>query len=677
MGRRQFKQDESFEIRPRRPNTRGPASRGTKVAGMLATAALVVAAMIGVLASPASSQKYDDLDVTSTAHYDVKPQEGLAKVSLQVAVTNVKPSRTTARVITSYYFNSYHIMVPAEAENVVAYDSVGSLEVTRVDEADAEDFVKVSFRRNLFYKSTTKFTVEYDLPSGVPRSDSHTRINPSYVSLEVLDGAFGETGRVEVKLPLGFGTNEGIGARLHRKQDEDGVLFWAITETIDDSEWWSFISVANSDAYDKVDVEAGGVSVEIASWNGDREWARFVETRLDKGLPLIEEMVGLGWPDDIDLSIVESQTPFIHGYAGWFSLNDAVIEVGDNLDGQVLFHEVGHIWFNDRFSSERWINEGLTERFAGEVVERSGFEADVPARPGAGKVGAVELSSWDRTETDRAILDWAYPASAWVMWQITDEIGVDGLTEVVGDFSDGRIAYEGPISFGAARPYPDWQYFLDLVDQQSEAEFSELFGKYVAPRGMADVMGRRAELRERYQGIQQRADTWAMPFGVREAMAEWHFGEARRLMDRTEELLDAKEKVEDLVAPFDLKVNRAYERGFEQVQEFDDYDGLEEAAGHLVAAAEAVISSHDEVDAERSWIEDLGLWRADLDGELAGISAHFEHDELDELHTAVGELSDELSSAADYGRNRLVGGGSSLFVLGVGVAMLRVNRRRR
>ena len=60
--------------------------------------------------------------------------------------------------------------------------------------------------------------------------------------------------------------------------------------------------------------------------------------------------------------MVETASPYLYGYAGWYMPFESVIEVGDELDQHVMLHELAHIWFNDDLFEGRWINEALRRR---------------------------------------------------------------------------------------------------------------------------------------------------------------------------------------------------------------------------------------------------------------------------------------------------------------------------
>lgn len=52
------------------------------------------------------------------------------------------------------------------------------------------------------------------------------------------------------------------------------------------------------------------------------------------------------------MEIIETSTPHLYGYGGWYPSGANVIEMGDALDLRFLLHELSHAWFNEGMSQE-------------------------------------------------------------------------------------------------------------------------------------------------------------------------------------------------------------------------------------------------------------------------------------------------------------------------------------
>ena len=86
--------------------------------------------------------------------------------------------------------------------------------------------------------------------------------------------------------------------------------------------------------------------------------------------------------------MIESNTPYLYGYAGWFEPVNDVIEIGDELDQIVILHELTHRWFNDQMFSTRWINEGLAEELAAQAMAELDGDPEASKLPPASDPGS-------------------------------------------------------------------------------------------------------------------------------------------------------------------------------------------------------------------------------------------------------------------------------------------------
>jgi hypothetical protein len=145
--------------------------------------------------------------------------------------------------------------------------------------------------------------------------------------------------------------------------------------------------------------------------------------------------------------ITETVTPYLYGYAGWYSRTDNTIEIGDELDAQVVLHEISHMWFNDLLFTTRWIDEGLAQEYAARAVAQLGGK---PATPNAVNVhapAAIPLEAWDtvdlQAQNSQARETFGYNASWLVVHRLTDEIGVDAVRRVIAAASKDAMPYLG------------------------------------------------------------------------------------------------------------------------------------------------------------------------------------------------------------------------------------------
>src|SRR6185369_3503328 len=102
-----------------------------------------------------------------------------------------------------YFFDAEYIWIEHQATSVKATADSGSTSITRVKRQQYYDEYKIHFSKSVFYGSTRKLHVTYQIPTGAPRSASPIRVGKAYADFCVvttgLDGA-----STTVKVPDDF-----------------------------------------------------------------------------------------------------------------------------------------------------------------------------------------------------------------------------------------------------------------------------------------------------------------------------------------------------------------------------------------------------------------------------------------------------------------------------------------
>ncbi len=65
-------------------------------------------------------------------------------------------------------------------------------------------------------------------------------------------------------------------------------------------------------------VDVGEREVNVLGWPDDAAWADFAATQVEDGVPVLEDLTGLEWPATYTLDVVETASPYLYGYAGWY-----------------------------------------------------------------------------------------------------------------------------------------------------------------------------------------------------------------------------------------------------------------------------------------------------------------------------------------------------------------------
>ena len=314
-------------------------------------------------------------------------------------------------------------------------------------------------------------------------------------------------------------------------------------EAIADPLAWEVLVAARDDSkLVAKTIDLGPYDVRILGWPDDQEWVDFTAGQVEDGVPVLERLIGLDWPATSTLEVVETASPYLYGYAGWYRPDDSLIEVGDKLDQQVVFHELAHLWFNDDLFSGRWINEAFADQVAAMTIDELGDEAPTPEPVRDDDPGRLALNDWSDPDLQAGVSfdqeRYGYNASWSVLHQIVEEIGAERLTEVIEAADAGRPAYLGPgVPEELARTF-DWRELLDLLEEVGGSETAaDLFEDLVVSDDEAEAFADRLAARARYAELVEAGDGWAPPTGVRLAMTGWRFKTADVLIDQATAVL--------------------------------------------------------------------------------------------------------------------------------------------
>ena len=470
-----------------------------------AVAALAIAVAMSVVgatpASPAPAQVEEGLRYEAHVVYDLDVAARAVHVALDVTVTNETPDVVSGGVISERYYPVAVVAVLAEATNFVAIKDDGRELGVEIEPTDSElySFVLVDLAPDLFYPNSQTFRLTYDLPSQAPRSPGLTRINEAFATFTAF--VLGDPGitSVQIQMPPGYEV-ELVGSEMVESEYGGKVIYTA--DPIADPDAWQ-VSVAARDDSKLVghSVEVLDHEVEIQAWPDDQPWADFVDAQLADGLPVLQDLIGQPWPEAADdLTVIETVSPYLYGYAGWYRPDDDVIEIGDELDAIVVLHELSHMWFNSDLFADRWVNEGFAEEFSSRTLEARGEVLPAPEAIDPAAPGAKKLNTWSDPVLRNSLSDeeeaYGYNASWSVMRAVSAEIGVEKMSEVIAVASEERIPYTGdPAPEQFAGPFT-WKALLDLMeDVGGSTQAAGLFAAHVVEADDAAVFEERAAAR--------------------------------------------------------------------------------------------------------------------------------------------------------------------------------------
>jgi len=635
------------------------SGRNRRTSAMRRLVSLVLATLLGVLVSigaAPSARAHEGLDVDASYLYQID-DTGDVRVEATFTLRNDKANTRRGNTITSYFFPGFSVFVPDDADQVTVTDGTQDLNF-KVAEVESEDgsgtfrVVEADFRQNLNYRVTTTMVVSYRLAGSEPRSESINRINPAYALFAIWGIADPGKLDIRVEIPPRY-VVDAAGAYIARETSSEGTVLEAFdVESPDDF----FVTVVARDdgALDLTSVTTSGTSIDVYAWPGDLQWQQFVEDRIRDGVPTLEALIGIDWPEDKGFDVLQSSEPGFAGYAGWYDGEAGEIVIDERLDEQTILHELAHAWFNSDLFDARWQGEALAEEFARLAALEIGNNAVIPEPPDDDLRLRGGLNQWTLRSATDADEEWGYTASAWVLKELSDDVGVEGLRLIVDAAQNNTAAYQdasGQISFDKV---DDWRRMLDLAQQVAGSDNVEsLFRAYVVSDSDAELLDERSDALDVYEGLRASGAGWFVPIGVILALNEWDFETSTGVSSSAAAALKEREAFTARVEELGLRIDpepllneakSAYETAV------DDFTDVSRSIGRRQDAVDSVESVTAAVRSPRSFLTRVGLYDQDPLADLDVVILHLKADEPELAVEAAAELVATFNEAAKRGR---------------------------
>jgi hypothetical protein len=490
---------------------------------------------------PGEARAADGLVVTSTAVYDVRPADGIAVVTVNVAATNVTPDTATER----FYYTGVSLPIHATATSVTATAAGSVLPVSLSPADEFATFADVTFGAEVFHRQTYRFTLTYILEDAGGDPGRETWIRSRFVTLPIW--AFGSPDaagvRVEVALPEGFEPTVTYG-EMEIVASAGGAR--VVAEGVDPATFGAQVSAERAGERARQEATAqvsrGSVRLLFHAWPDDPEWTKRQSDVLTRGLPVLEDAIGLPYPIPGTLHVSEHAYQHLGAYAGFFRSGIDSIEMRFDADAFTALHEAAHVWFNHELAEERWLIEGFASYYA-EVAGRSLDEQlEMSDLTDANREAAFQLTEWDPNgEVDLAREDYGYAASHELARKVAELAGADALQEV-WRLADAEALVYGrhPAETGPERvPNPDdWRRFLDLLEEASDADFDPLWRDWLLSGSQRRDLAPRDAARKAFERTEAALGDWLMPATTRRHMEAWDFDRAHQDLDRLDDLVE-------------------------------------------------------------------------------------------------------------------------------------------
>ncbi len=495
--------------------------------------------VIGACVAPPAAAAADGIIITSTAVYDIRPDDGTAVVTVNVAATNVTPDSATQR----FFYEAISLPIPVGVASVSASSGGVPLSVTLEPGDEVVQFADIAFATDIFYQQTYRFTLSFVMTDAGGDPERETWIRSRFVALPVWGfGTAGADASVEVVMPPGFEVIIPYG-EMEVVESADGTR--VIAETIDPATFSAYVSAERSGERTRSNIEVemaeGPVRLRFHAWPDDPDWTERQGDVLGRGLPRLEEEIGLPYPIDGALNVSEHAYQHLGEYAGFFIAGVDTIEMRFDADAFTALHEAAHVWFNRGLADERWLIEGFASYYA-EVAGRA-LDEELRMNDLTRQVrrAAFPLSEWGGVGSgEREAEEYGYAASHAVARDIAKLAGPEVLRTVWRQADAEELAYGlHPDEDGPARqPNPDdWRQFLDLLENASARDFDPIWTKWLLTDRQADELAERGEAREAYAATEATLGDWLMPASTRNDMEDWHFDDATDELARIDDLV--------------------------------------------------------------------------------------------------------------------------------------------
>jgi hypothetical protein len=683
---------------------------------------------VTITSGTAAAQSADNgLVEASVNSFEFDPTRGVVRVTIDIDLRNTTTDRIEGDFIRRTFFDSYYAAVPRGAENIVATRDGSVLEGTLEFDPEFPAFSTYRFPlgTELFSGQSTSVRVTYDHLGAPPRDPVPWRVNEAYAGFVAF--GLGDEGLVTLRIsqPFGYEFDEFTDLTGFAVSEPDEFATVVHTRAGLDEDTRITVGLANDDRLVSTPLDVEGVDIGLRSWPDDPEWAAFASAKVEAGIPALEELIGTPWPVEGSFAVRQTVEPSRSGYAGWFDAKSNEIAVGEALDADTIYHELSHAWINRRLTTERWFTEGLPQVYAAELVRRDGDEARTPAEPAVDDPAARPLTTWTADDEERAVEEYGYATSFWVLDGFVDEIGFDRTREVVAALASGSSPY-GATS-DVERPDLDWKRLYDvLVEVGGVTTAGDVFRSHVVGQADAPMIERRDRAAADVAGLTERSAPWALPVGVRNRLERWEIDDVTEAVIAADAVLERRTELEaieqtvgldepdgadveyasapmqptggvdftEVTATLDeaIALGEQLTGQLEEIAvvapqagvsppELSDIEGVADFASGIAAtdgqleAMARIIELDDELDAASGIFVTIGRWGSDIEGDLDAARSEVERGDNGAALAILDSAEVRIDDLAAAGRMRVLIAGALVVVVIVVFVLVARSRR--
>ncbi len=600
-----------------------------------------VALAIGAVLVGQPALADDGLSTGGRSRYVLDAKATTVTGTVTVDLRNTAPSRGGY----FYYYDGFTVPVPAGATKLRARSGGSTLPVSlKPSEDPSTRLARISFP-NLLYGRSRSITLTFQVPGEKPRAKDSTRVGPGYASFAVY--GVGDAGRNTVEVVAATSMTFDATSDDFTATQRGATTTQTSTTSSDGGGSWAVVSLRDPKRTDERTVAVNGVSVKLDGFQDDPSWGRFVAGQVTRGIPALEKLVGAPWPGGLE-RIREDASPTLRGYDGWFDATDDEIVIGEQLDADLVLHELSHAWVSEDRFDQRWISEGLAQVLAERAVKATG---GTPAKhpkvsPGSGE--AIALNSWGGSASSRAeaVDDYAYPAAYAATTALVGQLDTAQLSAVLSAAIRGERAYDPAGSKDANGGRTDWRRWLDLLQTRAGVkDAAQVVQRWALTPKERASLAPRATARAAYAKVDATDGSWLPPEGLRDAMTRWDFARAAEVRTQVAELGAGASGVQAAAQRAGIAVPDAVRASYERAASDEQYAALATTLPQAAAAIEAVGAAQRTAAQDRDPLSAVGAVALGVQARADEATALLDQGEYARATSAAGEVAGRADRA--------------------------------
>ncbi len=378
--------------------------------------------LVAMMPNVSAGQEGTSIQVEST--YEVLDKE--AKVHVTKDIQFINNDKDTRYWQGYYSYLNYYI--PEDAVSIECYDEDKTIGFERAE----GNYLTFEFNEKIWYGESYSFCVEYDL-----------KVNKNSAAFNLYEDE--RSSSVRIIVPSDRETNiRGGDYDVYQQRDQTVYGF----SSIESGSGLYFVDCVNHtemlELKGTVNLHNGPVEIVVKYWEGEDKWAREMLDTAMETLPILEDLWGMPYPVDYNITITESSYNETGGYGGFNNWSSGICMLHTS-SYMILIHELAHYWTFSCDFEELWMEEGYADLYAYLVLEQYAPED-----------GAIRkqhfIDSYEKLEADYDLslinwsaeeycgydnsrrVDFGYKKSFMLAYTLYGEVGLEGMQQANNEF---------------------------------------------------------------------------------------------------------------------------------------------------------------------------------------------------------------------------------------------------